>query len=525
MRAKNRLLAASTNLPFAYDLWINRQERMSDVLRASSETIAGWRFLPKFHLLLYGVDGTEADIRATVRSVENQAYSNWTLDRSRSSALRERIRSGESDYLIPIRVGNRLSPAALYRFAEALQTHAEASILYGDQDEYGESGCRRRPWFKPAWNEELFLAQDYISSAVALKTGLVRSIDASDIEDLIIEATSRRDVRVVHVPHILSHVRPSVTEAALKEREKRLSKRISTEGGRCYPGPFETTRIQWPLPSGLPLVTIIVPTKDKLNLLKPCVDSVLACTTYENFEILIVDNQSVETTTKDYLAEISRHPQVRVIAYPHPYNYSAINNFAVSQAQGLYLCLLNNDTEVVEENWLTEMMRYAARAGVGAVGAKLLYDDGSIQHAGVVVGIGQAAGHAHRFLPKGHAGYFALPHATHYVSAVTAACLVVEKYKFLTVGGLDEEHFAVAFNDVDFCLKLKAAGWQNVYVPHAVLIHHESKSRGSDVAPENIERYSRELRFLQERWGTTQYQDPLHNPNLDRSSETFAFRF
>jgi GT2 family glycosyltransferase len=283
-------------------------------------------------------------------------------------------------------------------------------------------------------------------------------------------------------------------------------------------------KVEWPLPQPLPLVSIIVPTKDKLELLQPCIESVLEQTDYDQFEIVIVDNGSVEERTADYLAAIGKNSKVRVIAYPHDYNFSAINNFAAHEARGTFLCLLNNDTEVVNAGWLTELMRYAVREDIGAAGAKLLYDDGTIQHAGVVIGIGDAAGHAHRFLPGHEPGYFCQPHVAQFVSAVTAACLVVEKRKFEAVGGLDENSLAVAFNDVDFCLKLEKAGWRNVYVPHAVLVHHESKSRGKDISPANIDRYQRELNVLQERWGTKTYEDPLHNPNLDRYSETFVIR-
>jgi GT2 family glycosyltransferase len=234
-----------------------------------------------------------------------------------------------------------------------------------------------------------------------------------------------------------------------------------------------------------------------------------------------VDNASVEAATIEYLRELESHPSIRVLSYPNPYNFSKINNFAALHARGSYLCLLNNDTEVLEHAWLTEMMRYAIRPEIGAVGAKLLYQDGSIQHAGVVIGIGGAAGHAHRFLPGSQPGYFKQPHVAQFVSAVTAACLLVQKSKFEQVGGLDEEHLAVAFNDVDFCLKLQACGYRNVYVPDALLVHYESKSRGSDASPANIDRYLYELHTLQERWDTKNYKDPLHNPNLDRCSETF----
>jgi len=250
---------------------------------------------------------------------------------------------------------------------------------------------------------------------------------------------------------------------------------------------------------------------------------VLNRTDYGNLEILILDNGSVEESTRTYLEELDRHPQIRVLAFPGPFNFSAINNFAALQARGSFLCLLNNDTEVIEPTWLSELMRYAARKEVGAAGAKLLYEDGSIQHAGIVIGIGEAAGHAHRLLPAGEPGYFRMPHVPQFVSAVTAACLVIEKTKFDAVRGFDEQ-MPVAFNDVDFCLKVQAAGWQNVYVPQAVLLHHESKSRGKDDEPENVQRFQRELGILQRRWGTKIYVDPVHNPNLDRHSETFVIR-
>jgi len=238
-------------------------------------------------------------------------------------------------------------------------------------------------------------------------------------------------------------------------------------------------------------------------------------------ELIIIDNRSSDPRTLSFLAELQRHPLARVIAYPDHYNFSALNNLAAQQARGPLLCLLNNDTEVLDPQWLKEMVRYSVRPEIGAVGAKLLYADGTIQHAGVAIGIGGAAGHSHRNLPNSEPGYFRQAHVAQYVSAVTAACLVVEKRKYHEVGGLDETNLQVAFNDVDFCLKLQARGYRNIYVPHAVLLHHESKSRGSDAAPQNIARYTKELQTLQQRWNTEGYSDPVHNPNLDRSSERF----
>jgi len=521
VRARNRLRVASADLPFAYAVWIGNNESNRELASGAAKVIDGWAWHPRFTVMLHGAAGsTPEQIKQSSRSVTEQIYPLWTLIEDPVDPI-GKATATDSEYLVPLRIGDTLSSSALFRLAEAIQANRDAAILYGDQDELDESGQRSRPWFKPRWNREMFLAQDYISSAMAVDMAAVRDAPrANNVAELVIDA-SGTDRAVVHVPHILAHV-ASVNEAQ-DHRLAALSRRLQPLGASCTNGPFGTIKVEWPLPSRLPLVTLIVPTKDRVDLLAPCIGSVLDRTDYEPFEILIVDNASVEKRTTDYLTVVTRNPKVRVMSYPGSYNFSAINNAAARDARGTYLCLLNNDTEVVNAEWLTELMRYAVREDVGAVGAKLLYADGTIQHAGVVVGIGEAAGHAHRFLRADEPGYFRQPHVAHYVSAVTAACLVVEKGKFEAAGGLDEAELAVAFNDVDFCLRLEKAGWRNVYVPHAVLVHHESKSRGDDISPLNIDRYRRELKILQERWGTKTYDDPLHNPNLDRYSETYVF--
>ncbi|WP_174298216.1 glycosyltransferase family 2 protein, partial [Sphingomonas bacterium] len=295
-------------------------------------------------------------------------------------------------------------------------------------------------------------------------------------------------------------------------------------GATASAGPFGTVTVRWPAPDPAPPVTILVPTRDHPELLRACVGSVLEHTRYGNYTLVIIDNGSVEPETHAYLDGIAADPRVAVLPCPMPYNYSAINNFAVRHARDGYLCFLNNDTQVTAGDWLGEMMRYAVRPAIGAVGAKLLYEDGSIQHAGVVMGLGNAAGHAHRGLRAGDPGYFAQAHAAHYASAVTGACLVVEKAKFDAVGGFDAEGLQIAYNDVDLCLKLGRAGWRNVYAPQATLFHLESKSRGADLSSAHIDRYMRELEVLQTRWGTTTVVDPMHHPGLDRASETYRFR-
>lgn len=525
VRALNRLRIASADMAFPYSLWIDRIETKLDMANQVGAATEKWSLQPHFSVILHSNGQYTAEmLHRSTQSVLQQRYSSWALLDDSARPLIDTIASATGEFIVPLRVGDQLSELALFRFAEALQQHRKAAVLYGDQDELDECGRRTKPWFKPRWNEEMFFAQDYLAAAVAIDATVARRAaqNAKTLSEFLLVATGRDERSIVHVPHILCHVAVQNNEPT--DRLASVARHLQQKGATCVPGPFETVKVEWPLPDELPPVTIIVPTRDRLDLLHPCIEGVLERTRYGNFEILIVDNGSVETQTAEYLQEIGLNGRVRILSYPGPYNFSAINNFAVQQARGTHLCLLNNDTEVLEPDWLTEMMRYGVRPDVGAVGAKLLYEDGSIQHAGVVIGIGDAAGHAHRFLPAGERGYFCQPHMAQFVSAVTAACLVVEKSKFLAVGGLDETKLAVAFNDVDLCLKLEAAGWRNIYVPHAVLVHHESKSRGNDVSPQNIDRYRRELSVLQTRWGTKSYEDPLHNPNLDRHSETFIIR-
>jgi GT2 family glycosyltransferase len=553
----NRLRAGAVEQPYAYRMWIDTIEkgRGSRTLSAGAAVSFGQR--PSFSILLHAgpQDGDEA-VQKTLRSVEEQRYDRWNLvivmgenrpetpelaqgpnrsvphERSDcpARALQIAIGAASGDYLVPLQAGVQMASGALLEIAGALGCPQPPHVIFGDEDEIDDRGKRKRPWFKPDWNQEMFFAIDYLSAAVAIEStvakGEVERIAPGNepVFELLLAVTARADVCVGHVPSIFCHVNARAQRSHQTSRVSAVSRHLKPLGATASPGPFGTVKVTWPLPSNLQLISIIIPTRDKVDLLRACVDSILGLTTYERFEIIIVDNGSAEQSTLDYFAATSRHSNVRVLNYERDYNYSAINNFAVSESQGEYVCLLNNDTEVISGDWLTEMMRYAVQPKIGAVGAKLLYEDRTIQHAGVVIGLGDAAGHPHRYTPADEPGYFCQTHVAHFASAVTAACLVVNKAKYESVGGLDEQQLAIAYNDVDLCLKLERAGWRNVYVPSAVLFHYESKSRGSDVAPENVDRYMRELRVLQERWGTKTYQDPLHNPNLDRYSEMVRIR-
>lgn len=532
VRARNRLREGVQSLPYAYDLWISTVEKNAELAEKAQAIIRGWAWRPTFSIILHSPSPfTDEQLNRSIRSARHQVFAARTLVDHPVELISAGIVSADADYVVPLRVGDTLSELALFRFAERLQSDRTATLLYGDQDELDEHGKRFRPWFKPRWNEEMFLAQDFVSSAVAINTSQARNVISAEGESseislsaLLLKITAGAGDTIIHIPHILCHIDPENASRPQEEWLNEVARHVQPLGAACTTGPFGTVKVSRPLPAELPLVSIIVPTRDRVELLSACIDSVLEKTSYHPFEIIVVDNGSVEPEALSYLAQISEHPVVRVLRHDEPYNFSAINNRAAREAKGTFLCLLNNDTEVVEPDWLSELMRYAIRPEVGAVGAKLLYDDGSIQHAGVVVGLGGAAGHAHRFASANGPGYFRQPHVAQFVSAVTAACLVVEQKKFDAVGGLDEQDLAIAFNDVDLCLKLQEIGLKNIYVPHAVLLHHESKSRGSDLSPDQLGRYLRELRVLQDRWGTKNYQDPLHNPNLDPNSETFLLR-
>lgn len=555
VRARNRLRMVSAQAPHAYQVWIETVERQDDTIAGMDAAVAAWPRCPSFTVVLPVREGERDAVQASIDAVRGQCLRNWRLlivrvgaatplppvgdpriavargvARDAADALGIAIDEARNEYVVPLQPGDLLSRTALFRYAEAAIAGDTPTVMFGDQDECERRRRRRRPWFKPQWNEEMFLAQDYVSSACAIHAESARAAGPLDVDAgeaalfaLVLRLSGGPAARIVHIPAIQCHVRCTVRDNQ-PDRVRAVSRHLARSGAIVAPGPFQSVRVQWPLPAEPPLVSIIVPTRDKERLLRTCVTGVLSGTQYRNFELIIVDNGSVEPDSLRYLGVIAQHPQVRVVSYDRPYNYSAINNFAVGLARGAYLCLLNNDTEVLDENWLGELMRYAVRPHVGAVGAKLLYDDGTIQHAGVVVGMGEAAGHAHRFLRHDDPGYFRQAHLPHYASAVTAACLVVERRKFLAVGGLDEQGLQIAFNDVDLCLKLGRAGWRNVYAPQAVMIHHESKSRGKDHSPEHIDRYLRELGVLQARWGTRTHDDPMHHPNLERSSETFVIK-
>jgi GT2 family glycosyltransferase len=553
VRARAHFRQTAATLPFAYAHWLRRCARADRAFLARFPSDPAYRLTVHLH---FGADTSPDDFAGAQASVRRQTWPHWRLlvtthdgakrglpsdtricvldgaFASHAQGLAAALAAADTEYLVPLSAECRLPRAALagyvaYRGARRAE---DPAIIYGDQDEFGHAGWRGKPWFKPEWDDEMFLAQDHLSVACAIPVSAARAAniavppgdDGVAVYRILLDMTFRSHVAVQHLHRIVVSTPPDHWRRARAARLTLLRDALAhLPGIEVKAGPFGTAVIRLPLPVPPPRVSIIVPTRDKVELLKTCIEGLLARTHYPNFEIIIADNDSVEPAARSFLDHIAGDRRVRVVTWPHAFNYSAINNFAIQTASGEYLCLLNNDVEIIDGDWLSELMRYAVRPAAGAVGARLLYPDRTIQHAGVVVGMGNAAGHAHRGLPANAPGYFAHGLIARRATAVTGACLIVRRDRFEAVGGLDEAGLGIAYNDVDLCLKLRRAGYDNYYVPSAVLIHHESKSRGLDMAPEHIERYRRELAVLQARWETEIYLDPTHHPVLNRGSETY----
>ncbi len=514
-------------------------------------------------------------LQQTIDSVRSQLYDNWELcisdDASRQAATLEVIKRNAKedprvrfvfqsdrvgisentnaalelatgDYCAFLDHDDLLAPHALHEVASVAVTRPEVKLIYSDEDKINESGDRTEPHFKPDWNPDLLLAQNYICHLTAIRrdvlalSGWCRSgYDGAQDHDLLLRVTRTLEHHEVHhISQILYHWRMTAESTASNASAKgytsdsgvrAVADFLGTNGERAevvagkYPN---TYRILRELPKDAPLVSIIIPTRDRVDILSQCIDSVRNLTNYPNYEIIVVDNRSEEQETLDYLKGVELLSGVRVVRYNGDFNYSAINNFAVGEARGSVLTLMNNDIEVISPDWLTEMVTHAIRPSIGCVGAKLLYKNNMVQHAGVILGIGGVAGHAHKYFDAESAGYFSRLHLTQNMSAVTAACLTVERRIYESVGGLNETDLKVAFNDVDFCLAVRALGYRNLWTPYAVLYHHESLSRGQEDTSEKQRRFTSEARFMQKKWGKSLMSDPAYNRNLTRSREDFS---
>jgi GT2 family glycosyltransferase len=491
LRSQGQFAQLLGQSPRAYELWALRNDIAEPTVTNDASPAI---------LALVDIRAGEDGLAKTLSSLAAEGVPTLLIGTQDMPTLADAIGHidwSETLWLMPAVVGDTIAPGAIRTYRTATATTA-ARIAYADDDLLNKAALRTAPHFKPDWNGELFRHFDYLTGACILRATRedLEAVAGSD------DWSSRLSERLA------SHVNPLHVRKVLHHRRSR-------------PQPQMLTGLV--LPNGeLPLVTIIIPTRNRVDLLQTCLKGV-ADTDYPNIEILVVDNDSDDPATLAFLAGLNPKGS-RVLTHGGAFNYSAINNRAAKEARGELLCLLNNDIEMIEPGWLGAMVMQALRKDVGAVGARLLYPDGRIQHAGVVIGMGNAAGHAHRLLDPEEEGYFRRHALPQFTSAVTAACLVVKRERFLAVGGLNEDDFAVAFNDVDLCMRLNQRGWQSFYEPRATLIHHESVSRGLDLDPIGTVRFAGELAALKRYWGTDEVVDPFHHPNLSRASEHFTVK-
>ena len=537
-----------------------------------------FEYQPKISIVVPLYKTPEKYLRQLVDSVKDQTYPNWELCLSDGSgadspltgflkgleAEDERIHvvynekqlqiSENTNAGIEIATGDfiafadhddELTPHALFECVKALNKDPKIRLLYSDEDKMSMDGHKFfQPHFKPDYNPDLLCTVNYICHLFVVKREIIEKVgvfrkefDGAQDYDFIFRCVEAADPsEIYHITKILYHWRCHEDSTA----ENPESKTYAFEAGkRAIEEHYKRTGINAEVFQGEflglyrtrfirdhdPLISIVIPNKDHIDDLKRCMDSIDRKSTYRNYEYIIVENNSTEESTFQYYKDLEKeNPKAHVVYWDKEFNYSAINNYGVSFAKGEYILLLNNDTEIINEDCLEQLLGYCMRSDVGAVGARMYYEDDTIQHAGVVIGFGGIAGHCFVLQPRGTTGYCHRIICAQDYSAVTAACMLVKRSAFDKVGGLTEE-LAVAFNDIDFCMKLREAGYLIVYNPYAELYHYESKSRGLEDTPEKVARFNKEMQTFERRWPDIMRDgDPYYNPNLTLKSQDFSLR-
>jgi len=553
---------AGEDLSKQYAVWAELHRLTERDLRGLERAGAQLAYRPLVSILTPVYETDQGLLRKAIESVRVQVYPHWELclvnDGSRKphvkevleeyAALDPRIRvthlsrnegiAGASAQALAMTTGefvglldhdDELTPDALFEVVTRLNRERDLDVIYSDEDKTDAEDRRVEPFFKPEWSPDLLLSMNYITHfavfrrSLLIETGGFRPrYDGSQDYDLLLRVTERTD-RIARVPKILyrwrkhprsaamsTHAKPHAYEAARRALEDALQRR-GVEGSveQLVPGRY---RVRYALRE-MPVISIIISTRDRRELLQQCLESLESKTEYRRYEIIVVDNDSVEPTTLEYLDTIAR--KHRVLRFPGPFNFSAINNLGAGRASGDYLLFLNNDITVARSDWINAMLEHAQRPDVGAVGAKLLYPDARIQHAGLVLGVGGPAGHAFRLQGDGEPAYHGLADVVRDCSAVTGACMMIRRRQFEDVGGFDIR-FKVAYNDLDLCLKLRAKGYRVIYTPFAVLYHYESATRGRMTPPD-------EEALCWKLWGDViRRGDPYYNPNLTRVREDWS---
>lgn len=559
----------------SYRLWFWFFDRNDFLDRKKTQRMfSGLKNHPKISIVMPVYNIEKEYLIEAIESVRNQVYQNWELciadDNSTKLYIREvltqmmaldsRIKvvfreknghiSEASNSALGIATGEFIAlmdhddvmvDSALVWVAHAIEKNSNCALIYSDEDKIDERGYRFSPFFKPDWSPELFLSMNILTHLNVFKADIVRKIggfrkgyEGSQDYDFCLRFLDHITAdQVIHIPKVLYHWRAIEGSVALDSREKQYAHDAARKAileyhqrqgvdAKVVSGFGPLHRVLYSYKNDDNRVSIIICTRDAKNILKVCIDSIIQKTTYPNYEIIIVDNGSVEPETFKYFDEIKKHEFVKIVRIDCPFNYSYLNNEGAKHASGNLLCFLNNDIEVITPGWLEELVMHAQRKEIGAVGAKLYYPNGLIQHFGIVTGImGGVAGHAFKYFGGNADGYFGRLRVVNNVSAVTGACLMTRKAVFESVDGFDEVNLAVAYNDVDLCLKILAKNLRIVVTPFAELTHHESLTRGHEDTPEKKARLKKEQDFMKKRWGKS-LTDRYYNPNLTVVHENYS---
>jgi glycosyltransferase involved in cell wall biosynthesis len=555
-----------------YVVWQEHNMPRPADLQKMAETVEILLHKPLISVIMPVFNTPEAFLREAIASVLNQIYPYWQLciadDASTETQVRkvleeyqaqdDRIQvvfrennghiSACSNSALDLATGHfvalldhddLLTPDALYEVALLINRYPDADMIYSDEDKIDEDNDLKDPFFKPDWCPDTFLSKMYTCHLGVYRRALVTEMggfrvgfEGSQDYDLVLRLTEKTD-NIYHIPKILYHWRihqqsaasdsqakPYAYIAAQKALEEALARR--QVAARVLDAPGWHHCVRYELPSH-PRVTIIIPTRDQAQCLQTCLQSIFQKSTYSNYEVLVIDNGSVEPETFEVFQQwqMKEGDRFRALPLNIPFNYSTLNNYGVQQSNSEYLLFLNNDIEVLTPDWIEAMVEQAQRPSIGAVGALLLYPDGTIQHAGVVAGIGGVAGHSHRYCPSEIPGYINQIQTITNYAAVTAACLMCRREVFMAVSGFEED-LAVAFNDVDFCFKILQKGYRNIYLPHVKLYHFESKSRGLETTLEKQARFTREVMYMKQKWKSLIEHDPCYNPHLSRTREDYS---
>jgi len=538
-----------------YDKWIEKFEKLSiSEAKHIQNHMKKWHKAPQFTVLitLTGSNST-TQLQRTLNSLKEQLYQKFhiiilcakqvpsnihvpngitdieTISANEHNDIYEHLEASKTpSWFICIQAGVHLTKHALYYMAHNAIKQKRLQLMYTDHDQIDHNGLRHSPVFKPDWSLELLRSHNYINCSVTIRSSLLlqtKELNFFNQYDVLLKITERLNPKAIfHIPAVLYHLPPQSkdtkndqgTGVILKHLQRlNIKASVTKTAAGC-------NNITYSLPTKPPMISIIVPTFNAPHYLKQCIESVLNISTYKNYELIIVDNRTVNPSALTYLSQLEDIPHVRVLKYDFPFNYSAINNFASGTARGDVLCLLNNDTQVITPNWMEIMLGHLMQSNVGIVGAKLYYKNNRIQHAGDIIGVGGCAQHLHSGLKKNDPGYCNRAAVAQNLTAVTGACMLTWKRIYDELDGLDAVNLPISFNDTDYCMRVRKAGYHVVWTPYAELYHYESVSRGKNSKKEDSSQALREVKYMRKSWKHMIKHDPFYNPNLSYERPDFS---